>query len=225
MARTERIFNLMQALRSMPPPVTAAALAEALGVTPRTIYRDIETLRNMGAVIDGEAGFGYLLIEDASMPPLNFDDAELEAVVLGLRDIAQVNEIGLADAAKSALTKLRARLPQSQSHRIDYPVHGAKRYFSLPEPGIDADTLRRATWEERSIQFDYTDAEGKQTVREVDPLLVAMMDTSLCLLAFCHLRQDFRAFRLDRMRNLELTGLSFRPRRAPMLRDCLKKMG
>ena len=80
MARTERLFQLMQALRRLPSPVTAEQLADDTGVSPRTLYRDIETLRGLGAVIDGAAGFGYTLIEDAQLPPLAFDTEEIERV-------------------------------------------------------------------------------------------------------------------------------------------------
>ena len=205
MTRTTRLFQLMQALRTAPPPATAAQLADALDVTPRTIYRDIEALRGLGAVIDGASGFGYTLIEDAALPPLSFEEDEIEALVLGLREVQQVGDPVLAQAAQNALTKLRARLP-------------------MPEPGIDVEVLRRATWEERTIHFAYTDVEGRQTERDVNPLTIVFMQASHNLLAWCHLRQDFRAFRLDRMRILRETGASFRPRRVPMLRDYLMKM-
>ena len=87
MNRTARLFQMMNALRSLPAPVTAEQLADTLDVSMRTIYRDIDALRGLGAVIDGEAGFGFTLIEDARLPPLGFEDDELEALVLGLRDV------------------------------------------------------------------------------------------------------------------------------------------
>ncbi|WP_317056789.1 helix-turn-helix transcriptional regulator [Roseovarius rhodophyticola] len=225
MSRTTRLFQLMQTLRSLPPPATATRLAELMDVTPRTIYRDIDALRGLGAVIDGASGFGYTLVEDAALPPLSFDDDELEALVFGLREVSEVGDSTLAQAANSALAKLRARLPASQAHRLEHAVLNAVSFRPLPEPGIDAAVLRKATWDEKTIRFEYTDAEDRETSREVDPLSVVFMQASLCLLAWCHLRQDFRAFRLDRMRSLELTGASFRPRRVSMLRDYLAKMG
>lgn len=96
MARTERLFQLMMALRRLPAPVTAGDLARETGVSQRTLYRDIDTLRGLGAVIDGEAGFGYTLIEDAHMPPLNFADDEIEALVLGLREVAGIGDPALS---------------------------------------------------------------------------------------------------------------------------------
>lgn len=224
MTRTDRLFQLMQALRNAPPPATAAQLAETLDVTPRTIYRDIDALRGLGAVIDGASGFGYTLIEDAALPPLSFDEDELEALVLGLREVQQVGDPVLANAAQNALTKLRARLPARQAHRLEHAVLTAYRYEAMPEPGIDVHALRQATWEERTIRFSYTDVEGRHTTREVDPLTIVFMQASHNLLAWCHLREDFRAFRLDRMRDLAQTGASFRPRRVPLMRAYLAKV-
>lgn len=224
MSRTDRLFQLMQALRTAPPPATAAQLADMLAVTPRTIYRDIDALRGLGAVIDGAAGFGYTLVEDAALPPLSFENDELEALVLGLREVEAVGDPVLARAAGNAMTKLRARLPASQAPRLEHAVLTAHRYYPLPEPGIDVTQLRQATWDERTISFDYTDVKGAETTREVDPLSVVYMQASHCLLAWCHLREDFRAFRLDRMSGLSLTGTSFRPRRVPLLRECLAQM-
>lgn len=224
MTRTNRLFQLMQALRTAPPPATAGQLADALGVTPRTIYRDIEALRGLGAVIDGASGFGYTLIEDAALPPLSFDEDELEALVLGLREVQQLGDPVLAKAAQNALTKLRARLPARQAHRLEHAVLTAYRYSQMPEPGIDVKALRQATWEERTIHFAYTDVEGRQTERDVDPLTIVLMQASHNLLAWCHLREDFRAFRLDRMRDLTVTGASFRPQRVALLRSYLERM-
>ena len=209
----------MQALRSGPPPHTSAALAQDLGVSPRTIHRDIDTLRGLGAVIDGEAGFGFTLIEDATLPPLGFTDDELEALVLGLREAELIGAPDLSQAASQALRKLQGRLPPRQSHRLTHAVLTATRFDRPEPPTIPVATLRAATWDEETVRFAYTDGKGAQTRREVDPLgIVYLQDTNM-LMAWCHLRQDFRVFRLDRMDDLDRTGRSFRPRRVPMLRD------
>lgn len=219
MSRTDRLFQLMQALRDLPPPATAQALAQETGVSERTIYRDIDSLRGLGAVIDGEAGFGFTLIEDATLPPLGFVPEEIEALVVGLKEVMEVADPSLANAAKTALTKLKSRLPEAQAHRLKHAVLTAKRFHKPPEITIDAGTLRQAAWEERTVSFDYGDAEGRRTTREVDPLSIVFMQNVHCLLAYCHLRTDYRAFRLDRMDNLKLSDRSFRPRRIPMLRE------
>jgi len=219
MSRTDRLFCLLQALRNLPNPVTAARLAEETGVSTRSIYRDVETLRGVGAVIDGTAGFGYVLTEDAALPPLSFGNDEIEALVLGLREVAQIGDPDLVAAAKTALSKLQARLPEGQAQRLKHAVLSAKRFAEIPQPTVDVSTLRRACWDEFEVAFAYSDATGTKTHRTVKPLGITFMDRSNCLLAFCTLRHDFRAFRLDRMQDLHVNQQSFRPQRVPLLRD------
>lgn len=219
MSKTHRLFQLMTAMRRLPAPVRATQLADEMQVSLRTIYRDIDALRGLGAVIDGEAGFGYTLIEDAALPPLGFEDDELEALVLGLRDVAVIGDPALAKAAESALAKITARVPPRQAHRLQHAILDARRFFRPDPPRIDVADLRAATWEEETVSFSYTDGKGNASKREVDPLgIVYLQDTNM-LMAWCHLRRDFRVFRLDRMDDLARTGRSFRPRRVPMLRD------
>jgi predicted DNA-binding transcriptional regulator YafY len=194
------------------------------GVSLRTIYRDIDALRGLGAVIDGEAGFGYTLIEDAALPPLAFADDELEALVLGLREVAVIGDPALAEAAKAALSKLKARLPARQTHRLQHAVLDARRFTRPPEPAIDVRILRAATWDEATIAFHYKDAKDAVSDRQVDPLSIVYMQNAHMLMAWCHLRNDFRAFRLDRMQELSVTGDHFRPRRVPLLREYMERL-
>lgn len=219
MNKTHRLFQLMTALRRLPAPVRATQLADEMQVSLRTIYRDIDDLRGLGAVIDGEAGFGYTLIEDAALPPLGFEDDELEALVLGLRDVSVIGDPALAKAAKSALAKLTARVPPRQAHRLQHAILDARRFVRPDPPRIDVAALRAATWDEETIGFSYTDRKGAASHREVDPLGIVYMQETSMLMSWCHLRRDFRVFRLDRMDDLTRTGRSFRPRRVPMLRD------
>ena len=209
----------MQVLRRLPAPVTAEQLADETGVSPRTLYRDIETLRGLGAVIDGAAGFGYTLIEDAQLPPLAFDDEEIEALVLGLREVMAVGDPDLAASADAALGKLAARLPASQSHRLKHAVLNARRFDKPPAPTVNARKLRNAIWNENHIRFSYRDADGNSTKREVKPLGIVLFEASHCLLAYCLLRDGFRAFRLDRMEALDVSEISFRPHRIALLRE------
>ena len=224
MSRIARLFQTMQALRRLPAPATAEALAQDLAVSRRTVYRDIDTLRSLGAVIDGEAGFGYTLIEDNALPPLAFEDEELEALVLGLREVEQIGDPDLARSAGTALSKLQARLPPRQSHRLAHAVLTAKRFEQPAPPGIDVKALREATWDEVIVSFGYRDGKGCTTHRSVKPLGLSYMDRSTMMLGWCLLRQDFRVFRLDRMSELVRTEQSFRPDRVPLLRAAIAKI-
>ena len=224
MSRTHRLFQLMQALRRLPKPVTAEILSDEMNVSIRTMYRDIDALRGLGAVIDGEAGFGYTLIEDAALPPLGFEDDELEALVLGLRDVAVIGDPALARAAESALAKIQSRVPPSQAHRLEHAILDAHRYYRPEPPTIDVGTLRQATWDELVVHLHYRDVNDKETRRDVQPLGLVYMDNSNVLLAKCRLRDDFRVFRLDRILALDVTKISFRPHRVPLLRQHLSRL-
>lgn len=224
MSRTARLFQLMQCLRLGSPPHTSEQLAFELGVSARTVHRDIDSLRGLGAVIDGAAGFGFTLIEDATLPPLGFVDEELEALVLGLREVEQIGDPDLARAAGTALRKLQGRLPPRQSHRLKHSILTARRYHQPAAPTISAAALRRATWDEVAVEFDYSDAQGAQTNRQVYPLGISYMDKSTVLLTWCLLREDFRVFRLDRMANLVRSDRSFRPRRVVLLREAVARI-
>ncbi|MEO0939539.1 MAG: YafY family protein [Pseudomonadota bacterium] len=224
MSRTHRLFQMMQTLRRLPAPVTAAQLSAEMQVSLRTIYRDIDALRGIGAVIDGEAGFGFTLIEDAALPPLGFEDDELEALVLGLRDVAVIADPSLASAAQSALAKIQARVPPRQRHRLQHAVLDAQRFIRPEPPRIDVARLRQAAWDECVVAFDYTDRHGVQTRRSVKPLGIVFLEQTNMLLAWCLLRKDFRSFRLDRMDALDVTDQSFRPHRVPLLRAHLAQI-
>lgn len=221
MSRTARLFQLMQALRRLTAPVTAERLADETHVSVRSIYRDIETLRGLGAIIDGTAGYGYVLTEDAALPPMMFDNEEIEALVLGLREVQAIADPVLAQAAENALRKLQARLPNKQSHRLKHAVLSAKRFRDIPKPKIDVAVLRKAAWDEMTVQIAYVDEKGRRSVRSVDPLGIVYLDQTHCLISWCHLRQDMRVFRLDRIQSLEVTNLSFRPRRVPLLKQAV----
>lgn len=224
MSKATRLIQLLHELRLHTPPVTAQTLAEAMSVSERTIYRDIDALRSAGAIVDGEAGFGYTLTEDPALPPQMFSHDEIEALVLGLREVCEIADPALADAANSALAKLRATLPDRLKSRLEHAVLYAKRFSDRPEIRIDPALIRKAAWEEIALDLDYTDQSDRNTTRRVYPLSIIYFDQTLCLLAWCCLRQADRMFRLDRINAVEQTEESFRPRRVTMLRDALERI-
>lgn len=224
MSRIFRLHQLLQAIRSEAQPVTAERLATVMGVSARTIHRDIATLRQLGAGIDGAAGFGFTLGDDVSVPPLSFGNHELEALVLGLREVEEIGDDVLSGAAKQALTKLKSRLPEEQSRRLEYAVLNAKRFRKRPEISVDVAAIRKAAWDENEICFSYTDAKGASTNRRVYPLSITYLEQNTCLISWCLMRKDTRVFRLDRMAALEITTTSFRPQRVALLRRAIAQI-
>lgn len=224
MSRANRLIRLLHEIRLHRPPVTAQLLAQAMDVSERTIYRDIDALRAAGARIDGEAGFGYTLTEDPALPPQMFSHAEIEALVLGLREVREVADPPLADAANSALAKLRATLPDRLRSHLENSVLYAKRFTPRPPLAIDPAVIRKAAWEEMALDISYADVNGAETERRVYPLSIVFLDYSLVVIAWCKLRTAERMFRLDRIRTVEISDESFRPRRVAMLREAMEKI-
>lgn len=220
MARTDRLMRLMDVLRRLPQPVTAARLAEESDVSPRQLYRDIATLRAGGALIDGAAGVGYTLIEDPALPPQNFDRLEIEALMLATSGLEQIGDEALINAGKNAIAKIIATLPDSQARQA---MHTAMRSWREPDTRpsacVDVALLRQACWEEFSVRITYRDLSDQVTEREIWPLGLSYSANALVLLAHCRLRQDFRVFHVYRIQELTKGCESFRPKRVGLLRD------
>ena len=214
----------MQAMRALPAPVTAARLAGELGVSRRTLYRDVAALRASGAILDGEAGVGYRLVEDGALPPQTLERLEVEAVVLGLAVAGQMGDASLAAAARGAGAKIVASLPEQRQREALHAVLMAHSFAERRDPGVSLDALREACWQERAVEIAYRDKAGRPTTRAVEPLALVYLDRALALLAHCRLRQDYRIFMVDRIERLEPTGHSFRPRRVAMLREYVARL-
>ena len=220
MARTDRLMRLMDALRRLPAPVTAARLAAETGVSRRQLYRDIATLRAGGALIDGEAGVGYTLTEDTALPPQSFSRLEIEALVLAVGELRQTGDATLEAAGQAALARIIATLPDGQSRQA---LHTVLRSFR-PTPAaathtVDMTLLRRACWEELALDVSYRDLGGRLTQREIWPLGISYSEGRLKVLVWCCLRQDWRVFHASGIERASLNGRSFRPRRVSLLRD------
>ncbi|MCA0203710.1 MAG: YafY family transcriptional regulator [Proteobacteria bacterium] len=220
MARTDRLMRLMDALRRLKPPVTAARLAEETGVSARQLYRDIATLRAGGALIDGAAGLGYTLTEDPALPPQSFSRLEIEALVLALGALDQMGDPALAKAGRNAVARIAATLPDRQARQAMHPVlHAWYPPDARPPVTVDLALMRQACWDETSLVIRYRDMQERVSERPVWPLSLSYSERTLMLLAFCRLRQDFRVFHVSRIERAEPGGESFRPRRVSLLRD------
>ena len=224
MSRSDRLFVLLQAMRSLPAPVTAAQLAAETGVSVRSLYRDIDSLRAAGARIEGARGFGYSLIEDGTIPPQVFSRIEIEALTLGMAEVRQMGDPALAAAARAILGKVAATLPsvgqQHLLHAVSQVHHFDQQHPTLP----DMAGLREACWRENAVLIAYQDRNGVASSRTLWPLSIVYVNRGFVLLAYCCLREDFRMFRAERIGTVALTGASFRPRRVGLLREYLARL-
>jgi predicted DNA-binding transcriptional regulator YafY len=217
MSRSERLLDLIQALRRHRMPVTGGALAGELGVSLRTVYRDIQSLVATGAPIEGEAGIGYVLRPGYTLPPLMFTEEEIEAIVLGARMVAGAADPRLGRAALDAVAKIIAVLPGDRGDEVAaLGLLAAPRQPDTPD-GVDLAVLRQTIRAERKVWISYGDEAGNRTERRIWPIALTFYDRSRVLAAWCELRQGFRHFRTDRVITLTETGERFpRSRRALM---------
>ena len=223
MSRSERLLDLIQVLRRHRRPVSGQALADELGVSLRTVYRDIQTLIGQGAAIDGEAGIGFVLRPGFVLPPLMFTDEEIEALVLGLRFVARQTDAPLERAAADALAKIAAVLPDDLRDRVaDVGLIAAP--VAVAE-AIDLAPLRAAIRSEHKVVLDYADKQGERTRRTIWPIAIGFFERTRVIAAWCELRADFRHFRTDRIAALRLTGRRYPQRRRALMRQWRESEG
>lgn len=217
MDKTERLFAVMDALRRHRRPVTASALAEEQGVSVRTLYRDIQTLIGLGAPIEGEAGVGYMLRPGFFLPPLMFSAEELEALVLGARWVEGRPDKALATAARNALGKIATASPDDLRDRLGTTGLWAAGWENRSEPllGLVRESMRA----EKTLHIAYADEAGNETTRPIWPVTLAYYEDKQIIGAWCTLRQDFRNFRVDRLRGAEIGPEPFGRRRVMLMKE------
>ena len=211
MRRADRPFLIIHALRGRRTALPARHLADTLGVSLRTVYRDVADLQLSGVPIEGEAGVGYVLRKGSDIPPLMFTADELESLVVGTRFVRAFAGEKLAAGAQAALLKIEAVLPPELRERA------ARTRIYAPiwrDPGRVAfaemiDRLNGAISESQVLSLDYADEAGRTSTREVEPLCLAFWGGKWTLGTWCRLRDGFRNFRPDRIADCRVTGERF----------------
>lgn len=214
MSRSARLLQLLEILRRHRYPVTGQLLATELGISLRTLYRDIATLQAQGAEISGEAGQGYVLRPGFTLPPLMFSPEEIEALVLGARWVAARGDPRLAAAAGQALERILAVMPpprRAVAEQAPLLVGSAG-----PQGGALLAQLRQAIRGEHKLRLLYRDLAGQDSERIVWPFALGFFTDCHLLAAWCEHRDDFRNFRTDR-----ILGLTALPERYPRARQVL----
>ncbi len=218
MRRADRLFEIIQHLRGG-RRTTARALAEALEVSQRTIYRDIADLMATGVPIAGEAGFGYVLEDGYDIPPLMFSREEVAALVAGARLLRAWGGAGMARAAQEALIKIEEVLPpdvRAQARAVE--VHS----FSMGMTDAlraQLDQAEAAVDQSHRLRLSYTDKQGQVSDRVIRPLGLWFWGKVWTVVGWCELRENFRVFRVDRIAAMITLEDSFKPERGKSLRD------
>ena len=219
MSRSERLLALLQALRRRRRPVSGRVLADELGVSLRTLYRDIASLQGQGAEIEGEAGLGYVLKPGFWLPPLMLSGEEIEALVLGARWVGARTDEALALAARDAIVKISAVLPPRLRDDIEASTLIVAPSKALRSASPDLAPIRAAIRAERKLALVYHDAQGASTERTIWPFGVGYFDEARVVMAWCELRQGFRHFRADRIASCRALETRYPLSRQRLLKD------
>ncbi|HEU5047457.1 MAG TPA: YafY family protein [Rickettsiales bacterium] len=225
MRRADRLFRIVEYLKARRQVVTAEKLAEVLEVSTRTIYRDIADLGASGVPILGEAGIGYILHRDHVVKPLMFGLEELDALMLGAQMVKSWGDKELARSASQAIDKLKSVLPENLQQEISNSFLFSMASKAKLQINVDFTALRRAIRTRNKLYFSYENEEGKVSQRCVRPLCLVFFSPAWLLLAWCEKRNDFRNFRLDRIRELTVMGELFKEEIGKRLYDYCQQKG
>ena len=179
--RTQRLFSILDMLRSRRYPVAASVLSEELGVSLRTLYRDMSVLRDMGAPIRGEAGVGYQLDAGYFMPPLSLDPDERDALIMGISMLARdaKTDKSLIAASRRLISKLESSDRVAQT--LDRPLMAIGHSAAPPK----TERLRHAIQDRLKVSITYSDATDQISCRTVRPLGLTVFDSGWLLTAWC----------------------------------------
>ena len=212
---TERVLRLLGLLQQR-PVWTGPELAERLGVTTRSIRRDVERLRSLGYPVYAAQGVGggYQLGRGRALPPLLLDDTEAVAVAVSLRMAAGGTVSGASEAALRTLAKLDQVMPPRLRGEVR-AIHEATQTLEYGQVTVDGDvllTLARGVRDTVRVRFDYESRDGTPTSRTVEPVGLVAAGRRWYLMAYDVDRDDWRTFRLDRMTSVATTTWRFRER-------------
>lgn len=220
MRRADRLFKIVQNLHHE-RVITAHDLAENLEVSERTIYRDMQDLSLSGVPITGEAGQGYRLLRGFQLPPLMFNEEEIEALLLGARMVRAWTDKELASAAHQALQKIEHVIPDKLKPLLDrndmivpdFPMEG--------QASMQLQTVRHAIRQQNKIIIEYTREDGQISNRTIHPLGLFYWGKVWTVVGWCELRDAFRHFRLDRMSKCNQSNMTFKLVEGQTLQDYL----
>lgn len=219
MRRADRLFRIVEYLKTRKRVVRASELADTLEVSLRTIYRDVSDLQTSGIPIVGEAGVGYLLDKEHILRPMTFTIEELEALMLGAQMVRSWGDKMLAKASASAIDKIGSVLPPTLEQEIansflfSFPTHERKPTNNL------LSECRQTIRSKHKICISYTREDGAISTRIVRPLCLVFFAPDWLLMAWCEERKDFRNFRLDRIGTLEVLNEKFKDEKGKCLQD------
>ncbi|CAA0103482.1 Protein PafB [BD1-7 clade bacterium] len=225
MRKAERLFQIVNLLRSRRTVITAKTIADALEVSERTIYRDLQALMLSGVPIDGEAGVGYRLAKSYTLPPVMFTESELRALMLGMQMVKAWAGNDMIQSAESAFEKIQAVLPDQQHYRqIQQPSWLMVPDFMRGKMAQFSDDLNDTIDKRQQITIAYQRQDGEHSTRSIHPLGLIYWGKTWTLVAWCLMRDEYRMFRLDRIQAMTRAEIYFDWREDRNLQHYMQQM-
>ncbi|WP_310619492.1 helix-turn-helix transcriptional regulator [Flexibacterium corallicola] len=219
MRKVDRLFEILQLLRGQRLR-TAEFIAGELGVSLRTVYRDIQGLIASGIPIIGERGVGYLIQEPIELRPMQFTPLELKAIRLGMDMVQATGDGQMAEAAQEVSVKIRDII--RDQGRSTFDTSSMHVYFQTQDQARDTlEILRLAEERKKIVTLNYRDANDVESTRSVRPLALVYWGKIWTLVAYCEKRCDFRMFRIDRIAGVEMSDRTFSLEKGKTYKDYL----
>ena len=209
MKKPQRLLTLLQMLRNYRYPVTADRLAARLNISVRTLYRDIIALQSMGAEIIGEAGIGYQLKPTFFLPPLMFNQIEMQALLLGMRWVLQYGDASLSNAASEVLTKVNDVLPANIKNSVNTSTLRVGPPASDALINEDLSQLREAIAKQSILKIIYKNEKNKKLEQIIWPFTIGYFTNCRILVAWNEEEKKFLHFKTDKIINFQVLNQSY----------------
>ncbi|PHM27751.1 helix-turn-helix transcriptional regulator [Xenorhabdus budapestensis] len=219
MSRAQRLLSLMEMLRSYHFPVQGKVLAQKMNISLRTLYRDIATLQEQGAIIEGEPGIGYVLRPGFVLPPLMFTQNEIEALALGANWVAKRADPQLRESANSVVSKIAAVIPTELKQLLENNTLLIGPAATTIQPVIDIQSIRQAIRTRLKVTFVYLDLKDNESERTIWPFALGYFENISIVIGWCELREAFRHFRSDRIMSLKVERQCYPRSRQSLLKE------
>jgi predicted DNA-binding transcriptional regulator YafY len=215
MNRLDRLTAILIQLQSK-KIVKAEEIANRFEISLRTVYRDVKSLMEAGVPIGSQAGTGYFIVDGYHLPPVMFSQEEASAMMMAGKLVERMTDLSVRKAFDGALFKIKSVLNEAQKDHLENlqdHIEVLRPQMNLPaQSGSFLSDLQKAVAGKQVIQINYFSNQNELTQREVEPIGLFYYSAAWHLIAWCRLRNGFRDFRSDRIKELKQTGIAFEPR-------------
>lgn len=228
MNRIDRLTAMLVHLQSK-RVVKAEEMADRFEISLRTVYRDVKALMEAGVPIGSEAGKGYFIVDGYHLPPVMFTQDEASSMLLAGKFVEKMGDKSIKAAFESAMFKIKAVLSEPEKDHLEQlhshvEISVATRSSQTDFPDHFITDIQRAAVKKEVIQVEYLSNQEELTVREVEPIGLYYYSGAWHLIAWCTMRNGYRDFRADRIKQLTHTGRSFEGRNLLSLQEYFKSV-